>query len=610
MFQNIFSQVAEQGVNPIDSNLSTPIDFSLKDAPVSSFGEAPEAPAPAIFTTDDTRDQIVKDQDELAVLAAPTTEEPKKRDVAAPTVTFPPKTMYKPDGTTTKVYDENNYNNLINAGWSETPPTGKDGEIIDTGDSLIETIDLADSQIDQELEAFNNLIDNRITQLDDQTQSTINSIKGTFDTRRSRMREINKNTLAALTTMGIRAGRQRYSPEIQASILSAEERAGAMRIAELDAMEAELINAANNANVENDFQLLNLKLEKASEARKEKRQAILDLHKMAMDEERLAIEKEDASRRQLEYLLKLSAAERDEIRFTNEIVDRVTEDVVPLVSNMLGDSAEKNVETIRKFAEDNDIPFETLYGEIQEYQDAQEERALDLQKTHMSILQAQSGIRLDNMQMAKLSADIAKINTDIQTKLNASTSGLMGLIGELPTGQQGAAVDAVASFKTGSDIIKLIEGGVKTGPLTGRNLTGMTLFGAPITLGKQAAGRSTKEQDELLSAMTAFSAAYIKSISGVAVSEQEYKRLMNALPSINRQENVNINSIRSLLNTLKNKYEFQLGVNFEDYPDDIPTDVLLGTTAENEIESMSTDYNSYNVPDENNENSPAKLIGF
>ena len=70
--------------------------------------------------------------------------------------------------------------------------------------------------------------------------------------------------------------------------------------------------------------------------------------------------------------------------------------------------------------------------------------------------------------------------------------------------------------------------------------------------------------------MTAFSANYIKSISGVAVSEHEYQRLMKALPSVHVQEDVNRDRLVALVNVIKNKYEFQLGVDFDDYPEDVP----------------------------------------
>jgi len=130
----------------------------------------------------------------------------------------------------------------------------------------------------------------------------------------------------------------------------------------------------------------------------------------------------------------------------------------------------------------------------------------------------------------------------------------------LSAGQQESAFSAIASFKNAEDILDLLDKGVETGPIAGRKLTGIDIAGFPITPGEQALGKSTKEQDEMLASMTAFSANFIKAISGVAVSAKEYERLMNALPSVNRQENVNRNSLRALLDTIQNKYGLQLGM--------------------------------------------------
>jgi len=101
---------------------------------------------------------------------------------------------------------------------------------------------------------------------------------------------------------------------------------------------------------------------------------------------------------------------------------------------------------------------------------------------------------------------------------------------------------------------------VDTGPIAGR-WQGLV----------QKFGKSSEIFDRLQSSMTSFAANYIKGISGVAVSEQEYKRLMKALPSVDKQENVNVNTIKELVNTIKNKYETQLGINFDMFPTEIPS---------------------------------------
>ena len=163
-----------------------------------------------------------------------------------------------------------------------------------------------------------------------------------------------------------------------------------------------------------------------------------------------------------------------------------------------------------------------------------------------------------------------------KTKITLVTKGVFSVTGnkrkkvtitELPVGQQENAFSAIASFKNAQDILDLLDKGVATGPIAGRKLTGVDIFGIPLTPGEQALGKSEKEQDEILAAMTAFSANFIKAISGAQVSVEEYNRLMNALPGINRQEDVIRNSLKSLLDTVQNKYELQLGINLDELRD-------------------------------------------
>jgi len=137
---------------------------------------------------------------------------------------------------------------------------------------------------------------------------------------------------------------------------------------------------------------------------------------------------------------------------------------------------------------------------------------------------------------------------------------LQQIIQQLPAGQQDGAYGAIASIKNARDIIDLLNQGVDTGPIAGR-WQGLV----------QKFGKSSEIFDRLQSSMTSFAANYIKGISGVAVSEQEYKRLMKALPSVDKQENVNVNTIKELVNTIKNKYETQLGINFDMFPTEIPS---------------------------------------
>jgi hypothetical protein len=66
----------------------------------------------------------------------------------------------------------------------------------------------------------------------------------------------------------------------------------------------------------------------------------------------------------------------------------------------------------------------------------------------------------------------------------------------------------------------------------------------------QAYGRQSPEFTNFQQAATDFSSNYVKQISGVAVSEAEQKRLKQALPGTDAQENVNMTRINSLISLM------------------------------------------------------------
>lgn len=152
---------------------------------------------------------------------------------------------------------------------------------------------------------------------------------------------------------------------------------------------------------------------------------------------------------------------------------------------------------------------------------------------------------------------------------------LKSKIDQLPAGQQEAAYSAIQSFQNAKDMLSLLDAGVKTGPIGG--------FFSKLG---QKLGTTSEETNKFIAAATSFSANYIKSISGVAVSEQEYKRLLKALPSITNQENVNRDNIEQLLKTIQNKYETQLGIKFSDYPNAIPTPGTTSSATKSYINSL------------------------
>jgi len=139
---------------------------------------------------------------------------------------------------------------------------------------------------------------------------------------------------------------------------------------------------------------------------------------------------------------------------------------------------------------------------------------------------------------------------------------LKQVVSSLPVGQQDMAWGAIGSFKNARDIINLLDQGVKTGPVEGAAQRAATLT--------ETGAEAYPLFNQFLAASTAFTANYIKAISGVQVSDKERKFLMKALPSEFTQEAKNRENLKMLLKFLKNKWESQLGINFDEFPTEIP----------------------------------------
>ena len=111
----------------------------------------------------------------------------------------------------------------------------------------------AQRQADDATALWNKLVPTQ--DLSSQKANQINSIKNTYAAARSLLDESNRRFEKTIETAGIRSGTSRYAPEISAGIMASEERASAMRIAELNAREQSAINDIEKAFSDKEYTL-------------------------------------------------------------------------------------------------------------------------------------------------------------------------------------------------------------------------------------------------------------------------------------------------------------------------------------------------------------------
>ena len=248
---------------------------------------------------------------------------------------------------------------------------------------------------------FNQELDDLRVSRADASDALINSIQQTFTARRAQMADINRRSLASIRTFGIRGGTARFAPLIATGIVSAEERAGAQRLANLDAQEASLIAEAQIAQANEDFGLLQVMMENIKELRTEKVAELTKLKEAArkrnevLEDRKLQLDRENAIGSLISQgitdpnIIKSFLGDAVSFEEIGDVLDTVfeargqvreeargvIEDFVPLLSAQLGDDPIENERIIRQFAQERGIDPEQLASGIIKFQTTQQPTA-------------------------------------------------------------------------------------------------------------------------------------------------------------------------------------------------------------------------------------------
>lgn len=144
------------------------------------------------------------------------------------------------------------------------------------------------ASIDTEITYARSKFEGLMATADAGQRALMESIQKTFEVRKYEMERINTAALNTQQLLGARSGRQRYAPEMQSSILSEEERAGLVRMTEIEALELQTIAAAQQAATEQDFLLLNGMLNTFQGLRGERNELMQEMYNLSVQEEQRA----------------------------------------------------------------------------------------------------------------------------------------------------------------------------------------------------------------------------------------------------------------------------------------------------------------------------------
>ncbi len=257
------------------------------------------------------------------------------------------------------------------------------------------------------------------------TANLISSINQIYSARISAMEKSNEGMLKTKTALGQRGGRERYTPMLNASILTDEEMQGHERVAKLEGEMLQLVASAQQAQADNDYKNFNAQYDRIEAVQKDMTNQIMDLHKKAVDEENARLAREKAA--------------RDEQKANLESMLKLSEKSAPALAAKLDSfsTPEEQSAFITEYAKIQGIDPMVLFSDVETALTAQQKAAMDLERTQNLI---QTSIQSANT--ASYNATTSRQNADLATQKKADEDKIKEMTGDMSRELQA---------KTGSD---------------------------------------------------------------------------------------------------------------------------------------------------------------
>jgi hypothetical protein len=111
------------------------------------------------------------------------------------------------------------------------------------------------------------------------------AINAAYDVRTNQMKRINEAQLKTTTAIGLRNNRMRYTPDLQNSILTNQERSGIQELSKLDAERLRLLAEAQKAATDEDLYILGQRMDNLKSVREEQMGVMGKLYGLAVENE-------------------------------------------------------------------------------------------------------------------------------------------------------------------------------------------------------------------------------------------------------------------------------------------------------------------------------------
>jgi LysM repeat protein len=220
---------------------------------------------------------------------------------------------------------------------------------------------------------INSTLDSIATMSNQANANLISSIKTIYGSRIAKMEDANKRLYATKETVGMRQGRARYAPKLQAGILTDEEISGHERIAALEGAMLQAIAGAQQAQADGDMKIFNSRMDEINKIEKELTDKIMNQHKMAVD-----------------YENNLRAKEREERLVQKEDFDKMLDlsarSAPAVYSALAGFKSEAEQKAfLEQYSKKTGIDIDVLMGDIEKYSSTSEKEALNMENIRSQI---------------------------------------------------------------------------------------------------------------------------------------------------------------------------------------------------------------------------------
>lgn len=442
-----------------------------------------------------------------------------------------------------------------------------------------EVLSPREQQLQQNFQAQQQIVESYVRELDAfrerQDEITNGLIKGIQDSYAQRIEEtkvLNEALMGSQRKAGFRSGRARYAPEIQAGILAEEEKQGLRRIKDLENERNSLIFQAQNAAAERDFKLLNQKMGALSELNEQKRQMVLEQHKMAMDYENQSRQRAEFEMKKQEFafqiedrVIKQEQAAASSLAMGLVDLDANFNVVEPTFAEIQSIAEEAGLDPIVLSAEVNKRIDEVMKVSREErgfyFDQKMEEARLSVQEQSMELqrqkfnfdvyqFEFQREVKLEELEMDRMS---------LQLKLQELQNDGFALSGD-------QLKDAVSKgYKTDAELklyARQIESGVEPSALKEKSAEQKKLEGNVLS-GLSSVSILRKKVTESVGRGKLFDKTYkfaednLKDIigrlrSGGAITEDEQKTFLEFLPGFWESDETRLTKLNELENQLIN----------------------------------------------------------